>query len=409
MPGAQERFKIARELIEAGEYDGARAILRTMPDNPTAQQWLKNLENIAPAKEQNSVSSSSSLYTLTVLIALVLTAAGMWLLVSLFREDDDELPQIAVMPTMALSPTPMLSLTPLPTETSSVTPTVTPSLTATLTATASQTPPPTSTRLTTDTPPPSETPQASATPLPPSPTRILPTPTIDWRILPTTTYYVTSQMANVRACASTNCQPVSQVPFRAALATIEVVSGESLQGNSLWMHLNLGESDGYIHSSVVSLELPPLPTVTPLPSPTPNYGSANYPAPAGSWLKFDSGQVRPVRHIRPADSTVANFNMFNSNPSIGAEYVLVWFEVYCEQQTCDPGADLDIRLIDSTGQLWGEMLFEVLEPDLDMMSGLRGSTLAGWQLFEVPIGRSISRIQVKWPKWFSDPLYVNWG
>lgn len=216
-------------------------------------------------------------------------------------------------------------------------------------------------------------------------------------------------MANVRACASTSCQPVSQVPFRAALATIEVVSGEALQGNSLWMRLNLGETDGYIHSSVVSLELPPPPTVPPPPSATPNYGTANLPLPAGSWLKFDSGQVRATRYIRPANSVVADFNMFNSDPSVGADYVLVWFEVYCEQQTCDPGADLDIRLIDSTGQLWGEMLFEVLEPDLDMMSGLQGSTLAGWQLFEVPIGRNISRIQVKWPKWFSDPLFVNWG
>ena len=98
--------------------------------------------------------------------------------------------------------------------------------------------------------------------------------------------------------------------------------------------------------------------------------------------------------------------MFNSDPAVGAEYVLVWFQVDCAKQKCSPMTDLDLRLIDSTQQIWGEKWFQVLDPDLDQMEGLEGSVLEGWQVFEFPVGRSIVAIRVRWPQW-GDSLYVN--
>ena len=253
---------------------------------------------------------------------------------------------------------------------------------------------------------PTDTPFPASTKAPPtlSPTPS-PIPTLDWRSVPTTTYFITSPMANVRGCASTSCQVVTQVAYRTPLAVVEFVSGELLSGDASWLHINLGTSDGYVHNSVVSLNEPPPATATPMPTEKPKYGTLRNPYASGSWLDFDDGRVRASRIVRPANSMVANFNMFNSTPATGSEYVLVWFEVYCAQQRCSPLGDLDIRLIDSNQQVWGEEWLEVLDPDLDLMEGLQGSTLAGWQLFEFPIGRSIVAIQVKWPKW-GDSLYV---
>jgi hypothetical protein len=232
-----------------------------------------------------------------------------------------------------------------------------------------------------------------------------PSPTLDWRNAPTTTYFVTSLMANVRSCASTQCPAVTQVEYRTPISVVELVSGESLGGDVSWLHINLGASDGYIHNSVASLNEPPPFTATPQPTAVPKYGSLKNPYPSGSWLEFDDGSVRSSNIVRPADSMVESFNMFNSSPAAGAEYVLIWFEVSCATQKCSPVADLDIRLIDSTQQIWGEQWLEVLDPDLDLMEGLMGSTLAGWQLFEFPIGRGIAAIQISWPKW-DDPQYV---
>lgn len=45
---SKAKLKAARDLINELNYDAARAILRTMPDDPTAQQWLAKLARIAP-------------------------------------------------------------------------------------------------------------------------------------------------------------------------------------------------------------------------------------------------------------------------------------------------------------------------------------------------------------------------
>ncbi len=43
-----EKFNVAREMIERREFTAARAILKTMPDDPTARDWLAELDRIDP-------------------------------------------------------------------------------------------------------------------------------------------------------------------------------------------------------------------------------------------------------------------------------------------------------------------------------------------------------------------------
>lgn len=47
------KLQAAREFIVAGQFDAARAVLTTMPDSPTAQKWLANLNEIAPVEESS--------------------------------------------------------------------------------------------------------------------------------------------------------------------------------------------------------------------------------------------------------------------------------------------------------------------------------------------------------------------
>lgn len=45
---AQSTLDAARLSITAKNYDQARSLLRTIPNDPTAQQWLVKLDEIAP-------------------------------------------------------------------------------------------------------------------------------------------------------------------------------------------------------------------------------------------------------------------------------------------------------------------------------------------------------------------------
>jgi hypothetical protein len=42
------RFELAKQYIQERDYDKAREILETMPDNPSAQKWLTKLDEIDP-------------------------------------------------------------------------------------------------------------------------------------------------------------------------------------------------------------------------------------------------------------------------------------------------------------------------------------------------------------------------
>lgn len=44
------KLKVAQDLLQAKEFKAARAILETMPDDPTAQKWLTQLKEVTPAE-----------------------------------------------------------------------------------------------------------------------------------------------------------------------------------------------------------------------------------------------------------------------------------------------------------------------------------------------------------------------
>ena len=60
---SQAKLEAARQLINELKYNEARAILRTMPDNPTAQDWLAKLARIAPEAPPPGGGAPSSIYT----------------------------------------------------------------------------------------------------------------------------------------------------------------------------------------------------------------------------------------------------------------------------------------------------------------------------------------------------------
>ncbi len=47
---SRARLEEARDLIIAKDYEAARAILNTLPESTTAQQWLEQLADHAPVK-----------------------------------------------------------------------------------------------------------------------------------------------------------------------------------------------------------------------------------------------------------------------------------------------------------------------------------------------------------------------
>jgi SH3-like domain-containing protein len=201
----------------------------------------------------------------------------------------------------------------------------------------------------------------------------------------TETWYLSgAQAANVRSCPSTECEVLLTVSYGEALSVVTTVEG--------WHTVELpGAAVGYIAAYLTSQTPPPPPTLPP-------NGSQRSPYPANTWLDFPNGQVRATRIERPANATVDQFSIINDAPPVGAEYVLIWFEVKCEASLCEAFKDLDIRLIDSNGQAWPESWWLVLNPDLDSMEAVQGYMMEGWQVFEFPIGESIQSIQVQWPK-----------
>lgn len=91
------------------------------------------------------------------------------------------------------------------------------------------------------------------------------------------TYYVISS-ANVRACASTDCDIVTRLSAGNAITVDGFINGEIVEtGNAIWYHMRYNGREGYVYSNLVSLVRPvtggsgsgnPLPT-----------GAQNTPAP----------------------------------------------------------------------------------------------------------------------------------
>ena len=71
---SRERLTLARGLIQEGNYQAAREILLTLPDDPTAQRWLAKLDKkVRPAKPPTS-TGRKVLYVIAGI--LVLTVIG---------------------------------------------------------------------------------------------------------------------------------------------------------------------------------------------------------------------------------------------------------------------------------------------------------------------------------------------
>ncbi len=131
-------------------------------------------------------------------------------------------------------------------------------------------------------------------------------------------------------------------------------------------------------------------------------GSSEKPIAAQDWAEFKEGRVRATRLIRNADQMIEGFNSFNPDPPVGADYVLVWFELECHADKCNPGL-LDLRLMDSQKKAWGEPWVLVLDPDFET-DALRGATTSGWQGFQFPINETIQTIKIEWT---NETLYIQ--
>jgi len=141
-----------------------------------------------------------------------------------------------------------------------------------------------------------------------------------------------------------------------------------------------------------------------LVTPTVQVGTLRNPYPAGTQVQFARGTILIDRMVRPATVMVEDFNQFNEDPAVGAEYVLLWVNLTCGEDRCQPQLDFKIRLVDTNGKEWGEPMLIILEPNLDGQEALRGAALAGWQAFEYPIGEPIQAI---WMRWGNQTFYVQ--
>ncbi len=61
----------ARELIKEKEYSAARAVLKTIPGNSTAIQWLAKLDQIAPEKHRTRLLPVIVAFVGAIILALV--------------------------------------------------------------------------------------------------------------------------------------------------------------------------------------------------------------------------------------------------------------------------------------------------------------------------------------------------
>jgi len=124
-----EQLQQARSFIEQKRYDEARAILRTMPSDLTAQKWLLRLEQIAPenmtsSKQSIAVkqrSTSNPLLWLMLLVIAVLLGASLY---ELYR-----LPDRIAVAQLNLQPTPTVNIIQTSTHTPTIMPTFVPTTT----------------------------------------------------------------------------------------------------------------------------------------------------------------------------------------------------------------------------------------------------------------------------------------
>ena len=267
-----DRLLQAQALIRAGRYDEARAVLATI-NHPKAREWEQKMDALgygipdpfALPADQHIVGTITEKETknkfvrmwqnggcltrgcmLIATVGAVLIICGIF---SIFGQAVGLLPDVNATRTTEAknkqstqqaqaATAAILALTPSGTPTPTRTPTLTFTPTVTLTLNATQAIEATGTTQAEKTQVAQSLATATAIALLPTNTPTL-QPTLDWSKAPVTTYFITSPMANVRACASTKCQAVAQVEYRTPLSVVEVVSGESLDGDEFMVACQL--------------------------------------------------------------------------------------------------------------------------------------------------------------------------
>jgi hypothetical protein len=125
-------------------------------------------------------------------------------------------------------------------------------------------------------------------------------------------------------------------------------------------------------------------------------GAQNRPIPAGTWAKFDNGQVRILQVEWDATQQVLDDTLLGETSlAAGSKYILMRFEIFCEKQQCDQ-SELDIRLVADDDSRWDEEL-SLVKYNEDMPDAVQGAKADGWQAFEFPIEeRFVQTVQIKW-------------
>ncbi len=138
-----------------------------------------------------------------------------------------------------------------------------------------------------------------------------PTPTASRTPLPTATpppatsftRYIVGGLVNSRSCPDIDCDLVDVLRHGQVVSVTGEVEGQNLQGNRVWLRLDLEGREAYTHSSLTSGRepppLPPPPTVAPPSTVAPPQQVVVQPViPAGSGSGSGSGsgqQTNPVR------------------------------------------------------------------------------------------------------------------
>jgi hypothetical protein len=242
---SKKQFDAAKALIDQKKYTEARAILRTL-DHPTARVWETKLDQRDPSTQtydskpyvppppigtppESSPSNESRFRPTTGCLIIVAIIAVLYLL----------WPNKPLVPAASLSTetnTPTITNTPTATPTATNTPSSTPTATLTSTMTATITPTPTATATFT----PSHTP--TVTPV--------------YEAIDRVTYYTISTV-NLRACPSTECYMIENLPADTAVIVTGMIEGEALdEGNPNWYEIEHSEPKEYAYSKYLTLVEP---------------------------------------------------------------------------------------------------------------------------------------------------------
>ncbi len=236
----QENLARARHHIQQKDFAAARAILKQMPNNPTAQEWLIKLDRLISSTPAKPAKQGRSLKGLIGGVGIVLClglAAGVILIRALGSDTTvvDESGRSTNRAIEAMTAT-IIALTPTstPTQTFTPSPSFTPSMTFT--------PLPTNPGIVQNTLPPTWTPAPSLTSMPLAPSSNSGGST-------TGTRYITQEV-NVRSGPGTTYDRLGTLPLGYAIRVLEEQAG--------WYRISFNSQEGWVAGQYTSREMPPI-------------------------------------------------------------------------------------------------------------------------------------------------------